>query len=147
MKLFLLLFKQANKFVLKPEFYGDGLVTRFLQELRAAFTQTRDPRHAPLLKMINAYLKYVSEHQPPARMAKYLKLCRSALLSIELNQDQQLAAFYMGQALILMPEEYYRRPDFYALETLPDLVRELAGKFKYVDVKRIPQKKKPAPQG
>ena len=40
-----------------------------------------------------------------------------------------------------MPESYYVRPEFYARRPLPGMVKELAGKFKYVDFKRFPKRK------
>jgi hypothetical protein len=52
-----------------------------------------------------------------------------------------LSAYYLGQSLVVLPEEYLSRPEFYARETLPDLAAELLTKFRFVDLKRFPRRK------
>ena len=144
-KLFLALVKQAPAFTLKPEFHGDGTVVKFLVGLRDQLAQSADPAGQARLKTINGWLKQVTTNPAPPRLVQYLKLNRAAFSALEKNADQRLAAFYLGQSLILLPVSYYARPDFFARETLPALVRELAGKFKFVDVKRFPKFKTATP--
>lgn len=138
-KLFLALFKQAPDFIKKQEFYGDGIIPRFLLEVRASLMKRNVPQTTPHLKMITAWLKYVTNNPTQKTMAHFLRLSSQAMHSLEETGDQSLGAYYLGQALIIMPEAYFLQPDFYARENLPPMARELATKLKFVDVKRFPK--------
>lgn len=139
--LFFNLFKKAQKFTVKIDFYCDGEVPRFLQEIKASLAKSKDPKQLAMVKTINSYLKYVAGHPAPPQMAKFMTLIYRAIDVLEEKGDQHQAAFFLGQALLLMPATYYQRPDFFAFESIPALVVELSGKFKYIDTKRIPKPK------
>jgi tetratricopeptide (TPR) repeat protein len=143
LKLFLALAKQAPGFTVKPEFHGDGTVVRFLVGLKDQLAESPDPANQARLKTINSWLKQVTANPAPPRLVQYLKLNRAAYKALAEKADQRLAAYFLGQSLILLPDSYYARPDFFAQETLPALVRELTGKFKFVDLKRFPKYKTP----
>ena len=141
LKLFLALVKQAPAFTLKPEFHGNGAIIKFLLGLRDLLAGSPDPANQARLKIINSWLKRVTANPAPPRLVQYMQLNRAAFKALDEKGDQRLAAFYLGQSLILLPDSYYTQPDFFAQETLPALVTELAGKLKYVDLKRFPKNK------
>ncbi|MBU2547357.1 MAG: hypothetical protein KKB20_03005 [Proteobacteria bacterium] len=143
LKLFLALVSRAARFTLRPEFHADGAVVAFLKEVKPALA--RNPGQMAAVKTINAWLKQVAAHPVDARLSRFFKLCQAALRSIEDRADQHQASFFIGQALVVVPEAYFARPDFFARDTLPGLVFELARKFQYVDVKRFPKAQKAAP--
>ncbi|MEW6262090.1 MAG: tetratricopeptide repeat protein [Thermodesulfobacteriota bacterium] len=145
LKLFLALARQAPRFIAKPEFHGDGLVVKYLEQIKPTLSQNPNPAFQAGLKIVNSYLKYVTDHPAPTPLVRFHKLAQSALLAISQRGDQNQASFFLGQALLLPPEAYFEQPDFFARETLPALARELAGKFQYVDVRRFPKSKAAAP--
>ncbi|MFH1135996.1 MAG: tetratricopeptide repeat protein [Pseudomonadota bacterium] len=139
LKLFLGLARQAPKFTVKPEFHADGVVFEFLKKIRVILA--KNPRNQANLKAVDAWLKYVLEHPAPKAMVQYRRLCDLALETLRESGDQNEASFFLGQALILLPEEYWSRPDFHSLETLPSLAWELTKKTKFVDLSRFPKVK------
>jgi tetratricopeptide (TPR) repeat protein len=141
LKFFLTLVVQGKTFTYKPEFYGDGVVVKFISDIRPRIE--KQPQFKKHLRIIDTWLTRIHEKPVPERMIQYLKLTRAAERAVEERGDQHQAAFYLGQALMLLPETYFTRPDFYAQETLPGLVRELIDKFKAVDFKRFPKSSLP----
>ena len=147
LRYFLKLHQKAGPFTLKPEFFGDGAVTRFLEEVQKGLAQKPTPRNQEILKLVNSWLRQVAEHPAPERLVHHLKLSHLAVMAMEKHGDQPLAAFYLGQSLLVVPESYFFRPDFYARQNLPAMAWELATKLKYVDFKRFPSQKKQTAAG
>lgn len=141
LKMYLTIFKQASKFTVRPEFYGDGVIPEFLVDVKSILE--KNPKQQATVRTINGYLKYVSEHKLPPQLSHFFKLTHAAQQAVAQDADQHKAAYYLGQAIIVAPASYFARPDFFSRDTLPALVREIAGKFQYVDVKKFPQSAKP----
>lgn len=141
LKLFLAIMKQASRFTVQPEFHSDGLIPGFLTELRTALSKSTNPQHQASLKTINTYLKYVSEHPASEEMVRFLELTKETIKCLEVDGDQGQASFFLGQALMVAPEGYFEKPDFFVHDTLPALAREIARKFQFVDPKRFPKPK------
>jgi hypothetical protein len=70
-------------------------------------------------------------------LARFLKLAQQAMLAMTVQGDPTQAAHAFGKALMVMPESYFRHPDFYAREGLSLIGRKLAASCKNLDVKRL----------
>lgn len=143
LKLFIQLYKKAPRFLINPEFYGDGEVTKFLQEIRGPMAG--NPKYKDTLVVINNWLKHVSQHPAPPRFDQFSQLLKGAESAMDVSGENHLAAFYVGKALIIMPESYYQSPYFYSNRQLLFLVRELYYKFRYVNPQAFPKRKRVSP--
>ena len=141
-KLFLTLQNKAPNFILKFEFHADGTITDFLKTVYTSLQNDPTPGKKTLADRIAAFLKIISATQPSTETIRFVKLMRLANQAIVKKTDRHIAAYYMGQALLFAPKSYFDGPDFYAQPNLPGLLRELAGKFRYLDITRFPQPSK-----
>ena len=145
LQIFLTLLQKAPKFTVKPEFHGDGQAVKFLAAAKTSLAKSSNPKHQSRAAAIDKWLHHVSTNPAPKALAQYLTLSQQALTVLEDQGDQHQAAFFLGQALMTLPESYFGRPDFFARQTLSAMAREMAVKLKYVDVKKFPRFKiKPA---
>ena len=142
MKILMMLLAKARKFTMKPEFYGDKSIIGFVAGMRKALIEKNDPRHAGTINLLTNYLKWVKAHPVPPKLVKFLELCQAAVEVLEAEGDQHQAAFYLSQGLLISPDQYFARPDFFSRENLPHLARELASKFSYVDTRQFPGAKR-----
>jgi tetratricopeptide (TPR) repeat protein len=143
LKIFVGLFKQARVFLVKPEVWADGILLTFLKKAYGLLGKKPTPQTQPVLQMIQAYVRYIQEHPAPPKVKRFLELCQATIEALEQGGDQNQAAFLVSQGLMVAPDEYFARADFFARDNLPQLVQELATKFSYVNPKRFPSGRNP----
>jgi tetratricopeptide (TPR) repeat protein len=139
LKIFLTLQKKAPNFIVKSEFHADGLVPNFLKNVYTSLASDQTPSKKALAESIASFLKIIMAAQPTTETANFMKLLRSANLAIIRRSDRHLAAYHLGQAILVAPKSYFEGPDFQAMANLPGLLKELVGKFRYLDIARFPQ--------
>ncbi|MBW2621632.1 MAG: tetratricopeptide repeat protein [Deltaproteobacteria bacterium] len=139
MKLFVALNKKAQKFTCRPEFYAESAVLEFAREMKEILIIKDVKQTRGSLQVIESWLAGYEKHPPPGQLIKYSGLIRAATDAMEEGGDQLTAAFYLCQAIMVVPTAYFDRSDFYVHETLPALSQEILSKMKYVDPEKFPK--------
>ena len=139
LKLFITLNKKVQKFTCGPEFYTESAILYFLREMKEILMKKDANQTNAFLQAIEAWLTGYKQHPPSRQLIKYSGLIRATITALGEGGDQLTAAFYLCQAIMVVPTAYFDRFDFYLHETLPALCQEVLSKMKYIDAEKIPK--------
>ena len=112
----------------------------FSRKLRNRFQESQNTR--PAWSKIDEFVNHIRQFPAPVNLVRFQKLTNAVASILEREGDKTQAVFYMGQALIVMPESYFDLPGLLRLESLVALVREMKEMFQHVDGDKFPKKKR-----